>query len=117
MPNATIEIWNQLGLSGSLDSPETPAGIDPAKLKWGELAEGTNIREVKPLFPRIDRAKTMKEINEGVQSPTSNVQSPANTGTAGVRGPRPGSPAGVLDPPAMSAAGANYAGRKNEETT
>jgi len=31
------------------------------------------------------------------------VQSQLNTGTAGVRGPRPGSPAGVLDPPATSA--------------
>ncbi len=47
-------------------------------LKWGELAEGTAIGEVKPLFPRIDKVKTMKEINDGieVQSPTSKVQRP-----------------------------------------
>jgi len=38
---------------------------------------------VKPLFPRIDKAKTMKEINEdAVQSPMSKVQSPG-PGTAG----------------------------------
>ena len=35
--------------------------------------------------------------------PTSNIPSHPNTGTAGVRGPQPGSPAGVLDSPAMSA--------------
>jgi methionyl-tRNA synthetase len=105
MPSATVEIWTQLGLGNSPGAPATPAGIDPSKLKWGELAEGTAIGEVKPLFPRIDKAKTIAEINtdSAVQSPMSNVQRPANTGTAGVRGPQTGSPAGVLDSPAMSA--------------
>ena len=60
MPTATVEIWVQLGL-GDLGSP---AVSDPAKLKWGELAEGTAIGEVKPLFPRIDKVKTMAEIKE-----------------------------------------------------
>jgi methionyl-tRNA synthetase len=97
MPTATQEIWRQLGLGSSPGSPPTPAGVDPAKLKWGELAEGTSIGEVKPLFPRIDKAKTMAEINEpetgaegrsdrlssDAQSPTSNVQSQPASGTAG----------------------------------
>ena len=56
MPNATSGISQQLGLSGEL------SGLDPARLKWGELPEGTQIREVKPLFPRIDKAKIMEEI-------------------------------------------------------
>jgi methionyl-tRNA synthetase len=91
MPGATEEIWTQLGVG---DSHGSPAGVDPAKLKWGELSEGTAIGEVKPLFPRIDKANTMKEINDttsggsgpvssDVQSPTSNVQRPADAGTAG----------------------------------
>jgi methionyl-tRNA synthetase len=63
MPTATTEIWHQLGLAASGD----PAKLDPAKLKWGELPEGTRIGEVKPLFPRIDKAKTMKEIEEATQ--------------------------------------------------
>jgi methionyl-tRNA synthetase len=67
MPVATLEIWTQLGLANSPGSTGTPAGIDPAKLKWGELAEGTVIGEVKPLFPRIDKAKTMAEISEPEQ--------------------------------------------------
>jgi methionyl-tRNA synthetase len=56
MPSATRELWTQLGLKGS------PAEINPASLKWGELFEGTLIAEVKPIFPRIDKSKTMKEI-------------------------------------------------------
>jgi methionyl-tRNA synthetase len=61
MPSATEEIWAQLGMTGS------PAASDPAKLKWGELQEGTPIGEIKPLFPRIDKAKTMAEIKEQEQ--------------------------------------------------
>ncbi|MGI9065692.1 MAG: methionine--tRNA ligase [Pyrinomonadaceae bacterium] len=59
MPDATLEIWSQLGLADS----GSPAKTDPAKLKWGELSEGMAIGEVKPLFPRIDKGKTMAEIN------------------------------------------------------
>ena len=58
MPSATREIYSQLGASGQFDR------IDPRELKWGELAEGTPIGEIKPLFPRIDKAKTMEEIKE-----------------------------------------------------
>jgi methionyl-tRNA synthetase len=88
MPSATTEIWSQLGLSVSSGSPNLSPSLaanDPAKLAWGELAADTTIGEVKPLFPRIDKAKTMKEINEGVPSSTSaNVQGPADTGAADV---------------------------------
>ena len=58
MPEATERIYEQLGLEGS------PGRVDPGSLKWGELAEGTSIGEVKALFPRIDKAKTMKEIEK-----------------------------------------------------
>jgi len=61
MPTATLEIWSQLG-QGDSDSP-SPAKSDPAKLKWGELSPGKAIGEVRPLFPRIDKGKTMAEIN------------------------------------------------------
>src|SRR5258705_3019832 len=56
MPNATSGIYQQIGLSEEL------ARLDPARLKWGELPEGIQIAEVKPLFPRIDKAKTMEAI-------------------------------------------------------
>ncbi len=82
MPSATTEIWSQLGLAGAAG---TSLGTsDPARLSWGELPEGTSIGEVKPLFPRIDKAKTMKEINDEVQDRTSKVQSAADPGSAGI---------------------------------
>jgi methionyl-tRNA synthetase len=85
MPTATTEIWSQLGLSGLQGGPASPADSDPAKLKWGKLLEGTSIGEVKPLFPRIDKAKTMAEINHSeAQRPAGTVQTPPTTGTAGV---------------------------------
>ena len=56
MPAASRSIWSQLGLN------QSPASIDPGQLKWGDLVEGESIGEVKPIFPRIDKAKTMAEI-------------------------------------------------------
>lgn len=58
MPDAAREIYKQLGLADDVRS------IDPRSLRWGELTEGTSIGEVKPIFPRIDKAKTMEEIKE-----------------------------------------------------
>jgi methionyl-tRNA synthetase len=59
MPEASRLMWNQLGLDGS------PAQVNPAELKWGELKEGARIGEVQPVFPRIDKSKTMAAINAG----------------------------------------------------
>lgn len=84
MPTATLEIWSQLGLESATNAGISPASLDPAKLKWGGLAAGTSIGEVKPLFPRIDKTKTMAEINDKFQSPTSTVPSQPDPGTAGV---------------------------------
>jgi methionyl-tRNA synthetase len=59
MPDASQTIWRQLGLDGS------PAALNPAELKWGQLKEGTAIGEVQPVFPRIDKAKVMFQIDGG----------------------------------------------------
>jgi methionyl-tRNA synthetase len=83
MPTATVEIWNQLGLQAVAGST-TPATLDPAKLKWGELAEGTRISEVKPLFPRIDKVKVMKEIKDGIESPGSDTPGQPTLASTGV---------------------------------
>ncbi len=58
MPESTRGIFQQLGLE---DDPEK---IDPAKLTWGELNAGTQINEVQPLFPRLDKKKIMSEIEQ-----------------------------------------------------
>ena len=57
MPGASRAIWNQLGLDGS------PAHFNPSELKWGEFKEGAMIGDVQPVFPRLDKAKIMSEIN------------------------------------------------------
>src|SRR5437763_779036 len=65
IPNAAGDAYAQLGLT---DDPST---IDPGDLKWGQLSEGADTGEIKPLFPRIDKAKTMEEIKNqesGVRS-------------------------------------------------
>jgi methionyl-tRNA synthetase len=59
LPNATREIYSQLGLNGDLSK------INPAELSWGGVPVETQIGEVKPPFPRIDKAKTMNEIKGG----------------------------------------------------
>ena len=58
MPNAARNGYAQLGLT------DDPSKIDPSDLKWGQLSEGAETGEVKPLFPRIDKAKTMEEIKQ-----------------------------------------------------
>jgi len=62
MPEASKNIYSQIGLS------EDIATIDPANLKWGELAAGTRIGETVGVFPRIDKNKVMKEIEDKVVS-------------------------------------------------
>ena len=58
MPTSTSEIYQQLGLSDEV------AKADPRGLQWAGLQPGTQIKEVKPLFPRIDKAKTMEQIKQ-----------------------------------------------------
>jgi methionyl-tRNA synthetase len=58
MPSSTQNIYAQLGMKDAL------SGIDPGQLKWGGLEENTQVGEVKPVFPRIDKAKTMAEIKK-----------------------------------------------------
>ena len=58
MPTTAREIHAQLGLTDDVGK------IDARGLRWRGLQEGVQIQEVKPLFPRIDKAKTMEEIGE-----------------------------------------------------
>ena len=56
-------IYGQIGLTDDV------AVIDPAKLKWAELAPGTKIGETVGVFPRMDKNKVMSEIKEQIGSP------------------------------------------------
>ncbi len=70
MPEASRAIWQQLGLDGG------PDRIDPTTLKWGEVPEATRIGDVQAVFPRLDKAAILAEINktpasEPIETPPS----------------------------------------------
>jgi methionyl-tRNA synthetase len=58
MPTSARQIYQQLGVS------DDAGKIDPRQLQWGGTTAGNEIREVAPLFPRIDKIKAMEEIKE-----------------------------------------------------
>ena len=62
MPEASKNIYSQIGLDDDIEK------LDPAALKWGELAAGTKIGETIGVFPRIDKNKVMTEIRSDAES-------------------------------------------------
>ncbi|HEX5708300.1 MAG TPA: methionine--tRNA ligase [Pyrinomonadaceae bacterium] len=62
MPESAEKIWSQLGQTEDLRH------TDPASLAWGGLKEGTRIGEVTAVFPRVDKAKAMAEIEKELAS-------------------------------------------------
>ncbi|PYS94191.1 MAG: methionine--tRNA ligase [Acidobacteria bacterium] len=80
MPDSARAIWQHLDQTTEIEAN------DPAKLTWGGLAAGTSVGAVAPLFPRLDRAKKMAEIEKelaptaGQQTAATNAQTPATSG-------------------------------------
>ncbi|MCA1633940.1 MAG: methionine--tRNA ligase [Acidobacteria bacterium] len=60
MPESARAIWRQLGQAEGIER------LDPTQLQWGGLTQGTRIGEVSPIFPRIDKAKIMAEIEKEI---------------------------------------------------
>jgi methionyl-tRNA synthetase len=71
MPEASRAIWKQLGLDGS------PSEIDPTQLRWGNLKQGAQIGEVQPVFPRMDKARIMSDINLAPTEPSAVAPGPS----------------------------------------
>lgn len=65
LPEATRQVWSQLGLAGA------PADVDPETLEFDAPVEGIHLGEIKPIFPKIDKEKTMSEIEGSKGQPTS----------------------------------------------
>jgi len=74
MPTAAQEIYEQLGMSADVSK------IDPRELSWGSLSAGQTIGEVKPLFPRIDKAKTMEQIKQESEVSSQKSEPPGLAG-------------------------------------
>jgi methionyl-tRNA synthetase len=85
LPDAARSIWAQLGLAGDV------AAVDPAGLSWGGLVEGTSIGAIAPIFPRIDKTQTMREIEKGAgqESPHATQAGAMPSAAAAETGPAP----------------------------
>jgi methionyl-tRNA synthetase len=100
MPNATQEIYTQLGLGEDLSK------LDPRQLKWAGLPDGTHIGEVKGLFPRLDKAKIMDEIKGIASTVQESSEGPGERGTSPTVGEGSSGPAAT---PAVSAGSGQHA--------
>jgi len=58
LPPSAERIWKQLGCEGELKDQR----ID--QLKWGDLKPGTKVHKPEPIFPRLDKAKTLAKLHE-----------------------------------------------------
>jgi len=80
MPESSRALATQLGLT------ESPGKVDPRSLKWGDLREGTSIGEVQPIFPRLDKAQIMSDIQNNqkpvvTETPTEPASPPMTHAT------------------------------------
>ncbi len=67
MPTIALQLRRQLGIE------DAPRNLGTA-VEWGGLAEGTEIGKTEPLFPRVDIAAYLKEIQ--VDTPTAESEKP-----------------------------------------
>ncbi|HEV2381701.1 MAG TPA: methionine--tRNA ligase subunit beta [Terriglobia bacterium] len=61
LPTSASLLWKQLGCEEYLGKIEAQR-ID--QLKWGDLKPGTKIGKPEPIFPRLDKAKTLAKLEE-----------------------------------------------------
>ncbi len=70
LPHATRVIWQQLGQQRELQN------LELHELHWGELAAGTRIGEVQPVFPRVKKEEAIERI-ENMEDQIRNPAQPA----------------------------------------
>jgi methionyl-tRNA synthetase len=61
LPSASERLWEQLGCEEYLGKIENQR-ID--ELKWGELKHGTQVGKPEPIFPRLDKEKTLAKLED-----------------------------------------------------
>ena len=59
MPAATTRLWTQLGETGSLAAIRRDQ-----RQMWETFPEGAAVSKPEPIFPRLDKAKTLARLNE-----------------------------------------------------
>ncbi len=83
MPESSKKIYRQIGLGDDI------AKLDLANLKWGDLEPGTAIGETESVFPRIEKAKVMNEINDSGQLSVVSGQSEGSSENSELRSQKP----------------------------
>jgi methionyl-tRNA synthetase len=83
MPEATAKIWSQMGL-GDIKK------LALNELSWGQLALGTKLGEVQPVFPRADKSaiERMQKMEEQ-QRPAPAVEAAATSNPTQTNPPLP----------------------------
>jgi methionyl-tRNA synthetase len=61
LPESASRLWNQLGCAHSLGKIEDQRIED---LQWGALRPGTRVGKPEPIFPRLDKPKTLAKLEE-----------------------------------------------------
>jgi methionyl-tRNA synthetase len=88
LPDSTAKVWTLLGQSGTVAA----FGLDG--LRWGQLAPGTALGKLQPLFPRVDKTEAIERI----EAMTEEERNPAPAATP--------APAPAASAPAAGAAAA-----------
>jgi methionyl-tRNA synthetase len=88
LPDSTAKVWTLLGQTGTV----TAFGLDG--LRWGQLAPGTALGKLQPLFPRVDKTEAIERI----EAMTEEERNPAPPATP--------APAPAASAPASGAAAA-----------
>jgi methionyl-tRNA synthetase len=98
IPDASQELWVQLGESGSVGDQ------DPGSLHWSDLKPGTRIGKPEGVFPRVDK----KEALERIETMENEIRNPGNTqpdaSTSTTKKPAEGTSTGTSAPGAGTSA-------------
>jgi methionyl-tRNA synthetase len=70
LPESTAKVWTLLGQSGTVAA----FGLDG--LRWGQLAPGTALGKLQPLFPRVDKTEAIERIEAMTEEERNPVPPP-----------------------------------------
>ena len=82
IPDSTARIWSQMGL-GDIQK------FALRNLDWGQLAPGTSLGKIEPVFPRADKSaiKRMHQMEEERRAPAANEPAPTAPAQAAIAAP------------------------------
>lgn len=89
LPDATRQIWKQMGLVGE------PLQINPVQAKWGERLDISKIDQISPAFPKLAKEKIMADIDK--QDAQSNQQASPQPATEATSAEQPAKQAQLPD--------------------